>query len=564
MTIICRCLNKCFGICRRNKRDPLLPITEPEGRADVVPKPPAGPIPPPPKASEIIRKSKPAGSSKPTRTTRRARVSQRGGIERPGQGSKLKLSQATRVKLDESMKPKPGQATKPKPGQATKPKPGQAPKPKPGQGQQAAGDSEGNISDEEYEYPPLPPSRESSHTGITPEMSDIDINEPRDIDDIDMPDAEPGDELFSYPFADIPTTPIPQGEQASERATSSRKRGHIEDIALEGQEWNQDTTSEDTPSPAKRACTGEENVGTLILVPAGPELPDPMLHPSPLPSEGPPSDSGSGFDLDEALDEALWPTPTEEELATYRRRGAQLVAWLEDPNEPGCNIAEATTTLNDMLNNFPEDIRFRVTLSYFRDVDEYVEGSELESLGIIPGVNRYRYTALASQVIDPEVVASYGVESMSNSYSHVIGPGIIFAPSIFRHDGMQWNEIARALYVRDHPITTLRHLMYDTIVNEETAPYIRRIAYPRNNLSFENAEHDPCLIIERGTREYEELLGTKLGKAAVILLISSLPRGTIRIARAAIWNNRSHVQLRFEFELIPGNPDDQLETAECD
>ncbi|CAI7579104.1 unnamed protein product [Penicillium palitans] len=243
MTIICRCLNKCFGICRRNKRDPLLPITEPEDRTGVVPKPPAGPIPPPPKAPEIIRKSKPAGSSKPTRTTRRARVSQRGGIERPGQGSKLKLSQATRVNLGESMKPKPGQATKPKPGQ----------------GQQAAGDSEGNSSDEEYEYPPLPPSRESSHTGITPEMSDIDINEPRDIDDIDMPDAEPGDELFSYPSADIPTTPMPQGKQASERATSSRKWGHIEDIALEGQEWSLDTTSEDTSSPAKRACTGEEN-----------------------------------------------------------------------------------------------------------------------------------------------------------------------------------------------------------------------------------------------------------------------------------------------------------------
>lgn len=563
MTIICRCLNKCLGICRRSRRgqkDPVLPVVEPKRGTDGVPEVvhPArriGPVPPPPKNSEIVLSPRPAQSLNPTQTERRRRVSGRGRVTRPGQAPKLKLSKAARVQLDE----------------AANAKPVQAPKPKPGQAQNADGDSEGNISDEEY--PPLPPSREGSHTGITPEMSDIDINEPRDIDDIDIPVAEPGDELlFSYPSPDMPMTPVPQGEQASERAPISRKRGHIEDIAQGGQEGNPDTTSEDTSSPAKRARIDEASVQTPAQVAAGPRLSPPTLPPSPPPVENPPSSSGSGFDdLDDDLDDALWPKPTEEELATYRRKGAQLVAWLEDPNEPGCNIAQATITLEDMLNNLPEAYRYHVRQSYFQNVDNYLVGGDPESIGLTTDGNRYRFTFLVNRVNDPDILARYGTDNVSNRFEHIIGPGIIFATSIFRHDSIQWNEIARALYVMDHPITTLRHIMYDTIVNSETAPYVRRIAYPRYNRSFTHSEYEPCLIIERGTREYEELLGTKLGKATAIFLISSLPRGTIRIARAVIWNVHQKIQLIFQFELIPdsphgqpANPADQPEAAVCD
>jgi hypothetical protein len=340
---------------------------------------------------------------------------------------------------------------------------------------------------------------------------------------------------------------VPQGEQASERPPGSRKRGHVEDIAQEGQEWSPASTSQDTPSPAKRIRIDEASLKTPAPVPAGPRLSPPRLNPSPPPAT---SSSGSGYDMDDYL----WPKPTEEELATYRRKGAQLVAWLEDPNEPNCNIAQATITIDDLLNNIPEEDRFRVGQSYFQNIDDLLEGGEPESMGLTTEDNRYRFTSLSSKVKDPAILQRFGVERMSNSFAHIIGPGIIFATSIFRHDCVQWNEIARALYVMDHPITTLRHIIYSTVINEETAPYIRRIAYPRYDLSFDAATSEPCLIIERGTREYEELLGTKLGKATAIFLISSLPRGTIRIARAAVWNCCHRLEVRFEFEPIPGNP----------
>ncbi|CAI7572247.1 unnamed protein product [Penicillium viridicatum] len=459
--MICRCFNKCLGICRRSRRnppDPVPPFTQPPPGPDDVPEEvhpeeahpeeahpeevrpeiPTTPIPPPPRDSEIVRAPKPGPSSKPTRTAKQGRVAERGGVT------------------------KPGQAAKPKPGQAPKPKPGQAPKPKPGKAPEASGDSEGNIGDEEY--PPLPPSREDSRTGITPEMSDIDINEPRDIDDIDMPDAEAGDELFSYPRTPPGgQTPLPQDDDAGQGDTSS---------------------------------------GELLYFGSRSSRPG-------IPMRPPPDEpSSSGFSNDE-VDELLYPTPTEEELATYRRKGAKLVAWLEDPNEPGCYIAPATVTLDDMLNNFEEDYRFGVGQSGFEDLDDIFDGAEPETMGLTTQNNRY--------------------------------------------DCIQWNEIGRALYVADHPITTLRHIMYSCVVNDETGPYIRRIAYPRHDRIFDSAERDPPLILERGTREYEEILGTKLGKATAILLLSSLPRGTIRISRAVIWNYHNRLELRFQFEPIPDN-----------
>ncbi|KAJ9488012.1 hypothetical protein VN97_g5293 [Penicillium thymicola] len=545
MTLICRCIHKCLGVCRRNRRgqnsrDPILPVTKqptgPDVPLNVVhPERPAGPVPPPPRDSEIVRTKRPARSPKPTRMARRGRVSAQGGVARPGKSPKLKLSKAERLQL----------------GQAAK----------------AAGDSEDNISEEEY--PPLPPSREGSHTGIAPELSDIDINEPRDVDDIDIPDAEPGDELFYYPTAPgLPEdddsdqdgisfegmvyfgsrSPARQVEQASKQSADSRKRGHVDDTAQGSQEWSPAArgSQEWSPAatvgsspPAKRIRFSQE----ILDSPTRSSTRPGMRSPSPIFS-----DSLSEFEDD------LWPMPKEEELATYRRKGAQLIAWLEDANEPNCDIAQATLTLDDLLNNFPEETRFRVRESNFKNLGDLFEGGEPESMGLNTEEKRYRKSMVISPVIDQAILDSFGLANMSNSFEHVVGPGVLAATGIFRHDCIQWNEVARAVYEWDHPITTLRHIKYDTVVNSETAPYIRRVAYPRHYRNFHAARTEPCLKIERGTREYEELLGTKLGKAAAILLISSLPRGTVRIARAVTWNNRSSVDLRFEIEPIPANP----------
>ncbi|EKV06276.1 hypothetical protein PDIG_78370 [Penicillium digitatum PHI26] len=478
-----------------------------------------------------------------------------------------------------------------KPGQAQKPAHGLKPalskketKPQ----KKAATDRRGNISDEEY--PPLPPSRESSRTGVTPEMSDIDIND-YDASDVEIPDADPGNEFLSYPrcpsqilrddpaielFSNAvesesssdnhlyfgsarPNAPQPalqpqhQSGPRSQPFAESRKRAHVEDVENSGQEWSPDSTSI-VSSPSKRLRTSVASLQTEAQMTTEPNLSFPRRELSPWRGA---SSTSSNINTDGDL--CL--QPSDSTINSYREKGAQLVAWLENPNEPHCNIAPATITLQNMLTAPPAD-RFEVGNSYHKDLGDTLNGGDLESTGLTTEDNRYRYTSLTNIVTNPEILEIHECSRLSNSYAHLIGPGLIVGHSIFRYDNLQWNEIARALYVNDHDISTLRHVLFTCVINEETAPYVRQILYPRFGRSFHAATYEPCLKIERGTPEYEELLGTKLGKATAILLISSLPRGTRRIARAVVWNTYSTLQLRFEIEPIPANPDDEPEIVQ--
>lgn len=443
-----------------------------------------------------------------------------------------------------------------------------------------------------------------SRTEITPDMSDIDMNDasdgrisdnpspPRSDSDIDMPDADPG-ELLTYPLARMsqnrrtlsnagesesssdddalyfgsprPRPPISlraahqsgrierwslRSSNDSMQSYSGRKRGHVEEVEDVNQEWSPAPSSHGSPPSKRQRTSGESSTEGRFW---GPEL----LFPEPPTS---PNIAASSDSEDFNTDDEMYEKPSTTTINRYREKGAQLQAWLEDPNEPDCNISPATATLDDLMNAPPPDV-FELGESYHRDLGDLMDGGEPESTGLPTGGNRYRHTAFFNNVLNPETLARFNFPSLSNSYTHLVGPGLLVADSIFRYDNIQWNEFAKAVYEYDHPMSTLRYIMFTHVVNDETGPYIRRILYPRLGRDFEAAMHESCMKVERGTAEYEELLGTKLGKAAAILLISSLPRGTRRIARVVIWNWVYRVQIRFEIEPIIANSDDQPETA---
>ncbi|KGO72693.1 hypothetical protein PITC_056790 [Penicillium italicum] len=512
----------------------------------LVPKAPA----PPKAAGRPSRVAKTGQTQNSGRATKPGRVSKEGRVTKPVQASK------------KGRPAKPGQAPK-----QTSPKKKTRPQ------KEVASENAGNDSEEEY--PPLPPSRDSSHTGITPGMSVVDINDDPDRD-TEMPEADPDVEPFSRsPTSsaipqNCPTTePVPDATgsdsssddylwfgsarpNAPQRApqpqshTGQGKRARVEDIEHSKQEHGPASKSIVSP-PSKRPRTSAASLPIEAEQPTGP---------GPFPTTGDSAPASSDFDTEEAL----YPMPSETTLDTYREKGAQLMAWLEDPNEPDCDIEPATATLNNMFNA-PPPHHFQIGQTYYRTLGDLLDGGDPESTGLNTKDNVYRFTSLSSAVTDPKIREKHNRDRMSNSYAHLIGPGLIIGHSIFRYDNIQWNEIARALYVRDHPIETLRHVMFTGIVNEETGPYIRRVLYPRFGRIFDEATSEPCLKLERGTREFEELLGTKLGRITAILLLSTHPRGTVRIARAVVWNYIFSVQLRFEIEPIPTNPHDEPETA---
>ncbi|KAJ5110078.1 hypothetical protein N7532_002723 [Penicillium argentinense] len=53
-----------------------------------------------------------------------------------------------------------------------------------------------------------------------------------------------------------------------------------------------------------------------------------------------------------------------------------------------------------------------------------------------------------------------------------------------------------------------------------------------------------------GTPGYDALLGTRMGKVAVYLVLGVYPRGTCRIARVVTWEHNLEANLRFDIEAV--------------
>lgn len=245
------------------------------------------------------------------------------------------------------------------------------------------------------------------------------------------------------------------------------------------------------------------------------------------------------------------PTFDDNEINDLQRKGAQYQAWLADPNEPGCTIRPATLSINDLINAPAEEDRFDMVdthqLSEF-DNEEYL-GSDRQLLR--PG-DTLRYTRIMNRIRDPQAVMRHG-HNAYNDFIHAVGRGFFIAINIYRFDGPQWCEVARAMYEIDYPIDTLETVLFDNIANQETAGLLLNDIYPktfRDPQPLVDAGDEMHLTFEYGTPRYQQILGTQLGKSVAILLLSSFPRGTMRIARFITRIADPALNMRVEIEKV--------------
>ncbi|KGO43502.1 hypothetical protein PEX1_083010 [Penicillium expansum] len=237
--------------------------------------------------------------------------------------------------------------------------------------------------------------------------------------------------------------------------------------------------------------------------------------------------------------------PTVKDVTRYRNIGARYQAWIDNPEAPGCRIQRATLTIEEMINE-AQPMPWKIDESCFTVEPMALEGGDVESMNIARGGPRYRYTHLRRDP-GPNALAA-------NEFEHRIARGVLVAERIFREDGPHWNEVARAQYLLDFNLKTLRHVIFTDISNEETAPYIRHELYPRFGATWSQSSKVGCMVFEHGSAEYQELLGTKLGKSVACLILSSFPRGTMKITRIVTWCNSTAPQMRFEIEPVIAAP----------
>ncbi|CAI7661860.1 unnamed protein product [Penicillium pancosmium] len=113
-----------------------------------------------------------------------------------------------------------------------------------------------------------------------------------------------------------------------------------------------------------------------------------------------------------------------------------------------------------------------------------------------------------------------------------------------------------ALYTRNFEMDTLRYVFVQHVINEETAPFVKRALYTENTrpgLAWPKREPE---IWDHNTPEYDGILGSRIGKVIAYLVLGAFPRGTRRITRIATWaaNPQSYdnrLQIRFDIEPVP-------------
>ncbi|CAG8886172.1 unnamed protein product [Penicillium egyptiacum] len=235
---------------------------------------------------------------------------------------------------------------------------------------------------------------------------------------------------------------------------------------------------------------------------------------------------------------------SDEQVCEFHQRGNAYQAWIADPTLGGCRCGISRKTLFELFNTGNKREKFTCPENHFDDPPLYIQ-EDLVQLGLPKRHRKYRFTRLLHHGYDEDG------HKRESQYQHSIAEGVLIAECIYRYAGPHWSTVAIAQYRFDHPIDTLKYLYFTNVQNDETLPYVQEILYPRHDVEWPQFDRIESQTWEYDTEEYKEILGTKLGKAAVCLVIGAWERGTHRIAKIHTLGRQYQIHLRFDIEALP-------------
>ncbi|CAG8897565.1 unnamed protein product [Penicillium nalgiovense] len=303
---------------------------------------------------------------------------------------------------------------------------------------------------------------------------------------------------------------------------------------------SQNDSNEKSRSPTRRRLTTESSKSSdLAECPQSPQSPTQY----PIPDDASLSDGVSVLTPTNSFTDDR-PPVSDEQVDEYHLKGHAYQAWIADPTLGGCRCGRARKTLFELFNANNETERFTCPENHFDDPPLDIQ-EDLQQLGLPTRRKKYRFARLLH----------YGYDSdghkRESQYQHSIAEGVIIAECIYRYTGPHWSNIAIAQYSFDHPMDTLKYLYFTNVQNDEALPYMQEILYPRHDVDWPKLHRMESQTWEYDTEEYNEILGTTLGKAAACLVIGAWERGTHRIARIHTLGRRCEINLRFDIEALP-------------
>ncbi|KAJ5654260.1 hypothetical protein N7490_001263 [Penicillium lividum] len=225
-------------------------------------------------------------------------------------------------------------------------------------------------------------------------------------------------------------------------------------------------------------------------------------------------------------------TDTLKDRSWLRIRGARVSRWLENPDEPNCPIPQNTLT--------PDEIEQKATkFDRFPNVDILLAGHTLLLPPEWPACQtRGSYTY-------------YSMRFNRDSWSGFTTAGILIIQAMRRVQPVtpHPSEVGLSLYAKEQGLDELRYVFATTIINWQTSHFVTVDLY--------SVWPGEARTWEFGSKEYEELLGTRIGRTVAYLVLGGFERGSRRIARIVTYCEDvgacGDLNIRFDIE-----PNDNL------
>lgn len=221
---------------------------------------------------------------------------------------------------------------------------------------------------------------------------------------------------------------------------------------------------------------------------------------------------------------------TLKEASWLHARGARVTRWIADPNEPGCPIPKNTLSFEEIEE---KSTKYERTTN----IDINLAG---HTLLLPPGVAAPPSRERGGYVYH---TMRFGRDQWSGFFA----PGILVIQSMRRviPGTPHPSDIALTLYAKEHGrLDNLRYVFATTIINWQTKHFISQDLYS----SWPGTGDPRCW--EYGTKEYEEIMGTRIGRTVAYLVLGGFERGTRRIVRIITYNKADELDIRFDIRPV--------------
>lgn len=287
----------------------------------------------------------------------------------------------------------------------------------------------------------------------------------------------------------------------------------------------------------------------------------PSLYPNNNPPDDPPHDPNLDITLfnhamrnrirkglKERLVDAVplgWERDPPEPRESLRQRGARLSQWISDAGAPECPIRQRVMSVEELLHYAPDmELSENCTLLYGMIMQDLLLPAEAER----PGPSDFSYEFLT---FSEETYRHLQLdENALNVWSGYVAPNLIAINDVQRSTRRYFpyaSEIGLALYNSFYgSLDGLRYIFVNDVRNPQTHQYITKdlmevwpIAQPQT--------------FDYGTQEYEEILGTRMGRIVAYMVLGAFVRGSHRITQVTVYCSdriREKLDLRFDIDAL--------------